>query len=459
MYKNFAPKFPGRYLSSNVNITVPTGVDGKNQSVPVGSRYAKFQTLFGRKVTSLGVLFNFAGNDVGTTVQPVAAMVNETWFKEAIAEEPDFFLLVGHMPVSKDNWPVVHEAIRAVHPHTPIMIFGGHTHIRDCQMLDGRTMALESGRYMETVGWMSMNLPTKHTPPTQNVTFSRRYLDPNRVTYEFHTTHSNRTFDTFGGQFITAGLELLSKAFNLASTFGTAPHDYTLSRSPYPSDDSVLSLLASNATPVALAQNNSRAASPHYVVVNSGAIRFDLYAGPFTKNDQLVVSPFTDGFLYIPGVLASVAEQVLPLLNHYGSDKRDLESAREADLYARGWVGSRYNNWLARQSAEPGALERRAAGNLTLGYVTKDGCPGVGDDTAHAPMPYYDAPDYIASAFPNVSASTPIDLVFVDFIESGVVSLLNKAQNATKYTTADVKTYSPLLINEVLGVYAQVAWK
>jgi 2',3'-cyclic-nucleotide 2'-phosphodiesterase (5'-nucleotidase family) len=49
----------------------------------------------------------------------------------------------------------VHSAIRALHPDTPIMIFGGHTHIRDCVQYDGRTMALESGRYMETVGWMS----------------------------------------------------------------------------------------------------------------------------------------------------------------------------------------------------------------------------------------------------------------------------------------------------------------
>lgn len=82
----------------------------------------------------------------------------ESWFAEAIEEEPDVFVLVGHMPVSYDNWPVVFDAIRAVHPLTPILIFGGHTHIRDCQQYDGRSMALESGRYMETIGWMSANL-------------------------------------------------------------------------------------------------------------------------------------------------------------------------------------------------------------------------------------------------------------------------------------------------------------
>jgi hypothetical protein len=65
--------------------------------------------------------------------------------------------------------PLVYHAIRDVHPDTPILIFGGHSHIRDCRafvcnilrashltmlsvQFDGRSMALESGRYMETVG-------------------------------------------------------------------------------------------------------------------------------------------------------------------------------------------------------------------------------------------------------------------------------------------------------------------
>ncbi len=47
--------------------------------------------------------------------------------------------------------------------------------------LDARSMSLESGRYMETVGWLSAKLSG---PKHKDVTFSRRYLDQNRVTYE-----------------------------------------------------------------------------------------------------------------------------------------------------------------------------------------------------------------------------------------------------------------------------------
>ncbi|KAG6875388.1 hypothetical protein C0993_009448, partial [Termitomyces sp. T159_Od127] len=238
-YLNFAPKFKGRYLSSNVNITV-ADEHGNVVNVPVGG--------IGRQITSLGVLYDFTDNDVNTTVQKVEDMVKERWFAEAIEEEPDF-----HMPVQRDNWPLVFNAVRAVHPYTPILILGGHTHIRDCGnvdhiinqynmvtllhsvQLDGRSMSLESGRYMETVGWMSAKLDNHvHTKNSKqkpkDIKFSRRYLDPNRVTYEYHTRKEKTAFDTKPGQSITAGLKALAAAFNLDFLFGTAPHDYTVNR-------------------------------------------------------------------------------------------------------------------------------------------------------------------------------------------------------------------------------------
>ena len=35
----------------------------------------------GRSITSLGVLYDFTGNDVNTTVQTVAEMVKEEWVR------------------------------------------------------------------------------------------------------------------------------------------------------------------------------------------------------------------------------------------------------------------------------------------------------------------------------------------------------------------------------------------
>jgi hypothetical protein len=273
------------------------------------------------------------------------------------------------MPISKDNWPLVFNAVRAIHPTTPIIILGGHTHIRDCNQPDARSMALESGRYMETVGWMSMKFDQDNT---KNLTFSRRYLDPNRLTYEFHTGKADQNFDTQAGKQITEGLQGLTARFNLTYEYGTAPHDFTISRSPYPSEDSLLSLLISKAAPAALSINNTRANIPRLVIANSGSLRFDVLAGPFTKNDQLTASPFTDAFLYIPGIRAGTANQVLSVLNKQGETKRSVETLEEREAYAMGNIDVRFNRWLEDMDKRNFGFEKRQAGDLTLGYVTTD---------------------------------------------------------------------------------------
>ena len=57
MYKNFAPRLNGRYLSSNVNITV-TDSRGNNVSVPVGGASRSQIFFYVRKETSdLGYLW------------------------------------------------------------------------------------------------------------------------------------------------------------------------------------------------------------------------------------------------------------------------------------------------------------------------------------------------------------------------------------------------------------------
>ena len=179
---------------------------------------------------------------------------------------------------------------------------------------------------------------------------------------------------------------------------------------PYPSNGSLLTLFAQQAMPVALTINNTRANIPNIMITNSGSQRFDVYAGPFTKNDQLTASPFTDAFLFIPNVTAGVAKQVLPALNGQGAEERRREfvemlDRRETELYKKGHVDMIYRKWLEEMDRRDG-VERRTAKNLTLGYVTQDvslntctptslqkadeddlqACPGIGDDTLHAPM-------------------------------------------------------------------------
>ena len=83
----------------------------------------------------------------------------------------------------------------------------------------------------------------------------------------------------------------------------------------------------------------------------------------------------------------------------------------------------------------------------------------MGDDVLHAPLPFHSVPDFIASKAPSVAADTPVDLVFINFIKTQILGILNTLQKVKTYTAADVQEYSPILSNQALGLYAQAVWK
>lgn len=159
---------------------------------------------------AFGVLFDFTGNSNASVVTKAATMVKQQWFLDAVdyTEPIDLFLVIGHNPVrptqSSSTLKTVFDAIRAVKPDTPVQFFGGHTHIRDFAVYDDKSTALESGRYCETVGWLSLSgvksdsykgavYPKGVPHPSQkavnvtagqmaatgnsSITYSRRYLD------------------------------------------------------------------------------------------------------------------------------------------------------------------------------------------------------------------------------------------------------------------------------------------
>lgn len=470
----FVPEANGRYLGSNVNISHASPKGGNNVTYTFGERFVKFKTDHGRKITSLGVLFNFTGADKGITVQDPAKMVLEPWFIDAIQEEPDVFLIAGHMPVRNDQFPVVVNAIRKVHPKTPIMILGGHSHIRDCTTYDANSIGLESGRYLETIGWLSMNF-TDDGP-----TFSRTYIDANRRNYAFHAGLANKPekFDTAKGKLITKQMGQVATAWNLSHVYGTAPQDYYLQRVPINDTSSLINFMANNVLPTVISTSNpDRKGVPNLVIANTGSQRFDLYAGDFTKNDQYIVSPFTDAFQYIQDVPYKYASQIINKLNNdqtaqATSRRRSVEDEDSTkELYAKGHVSHIYNQWMASQhddslsaaAADLAQLDAHAAvaaANRTLGYVTKDQCAGEGDDTIHTAIPYASMPDYVQSPVTgsNVTGDDKVDVIFLDFIASNVIRILNGLQSDRKYATSDVAPYNQYTTQDIYPLYAEQVW-
>lgn len=271
-------------------------------------------------------------------------MVNETWFQSVVASPPgpvDLFLVIGHntaeMQKTTGTFGYVHDAIRSLYPSTPIQIFGGHSHIRDFRVYDEASTALESGRYCETLGWLSMSgfsannsaytgvsapagvpHPTRKATNTSTApwTYSRRYLDWNRLTFEYHASGSqtNYTVDTAAfetplGDNTTSLIYNDRLALNLTAQLGCSPQLWCISCAEFNSSGSIYSLL-SEALSVSVV-NSSRADKARVSIINTGSVRFDLHKGPFLADDAYIVSPFDDIFVYIPDVPYSIASGAL----------------------------------------------------------------------------------------------------------------------------------------------------
>lgn len=294
VYEHFAPQWGDRYLTSNVNITLPDA-DGTPRSRPIGHRWTRFSTRVHQlNIQAYGVLFDFQLGAPGITVQDPKAMVREAWFQDSLRAHShvDAFVIAGHMPVTgHDGWNALHAAIRQVWPTTPILMLAGHTHVRDCRMLDPYAMVLESGRYLETVGWMSVsNVSAK--PPT----FARRYIDANPRNYAYHAglAHAGH-LSTARGRFVRATMDAIARAWNLTDLYGIVPRDYYLDRVPYGDPSAVLTLMTEQILPDVVRPAHPRHAdTPNLIIINSGSQRFDVFAGPFTKNDQCTCCAETD---------------------------------------------------------------------------------------------------------------------------------------------------------------------
>ncbi|OAA61616.1 serine/threonine-protein phosphatase family [Niveomyces insectorum RCEF 264] len=486
-YHQTVPNFRTNYLASNLDYLDPT--TGERRAM-APQRYRAFQTKNRRaNVLAFGFIFNFTGNAANSVVQPVQETVREPWFQRALLEEPaDLIVVIGHVGARMEELRVIYEAIRAQKPDTPIALFAGHAHVRDAVQFDDKALALASGRYFETIGWMSVS-GLAADAASRSVTFQRRYIDNNLLGLYYHSSRNASTFPTDQGRNVTATIAAARADLHLDTHYGCAPKNYWLQRRPHDHPDSVFTLLRNHVLPDAIVRKDDHARVPRLILVNTGAMRFDIFRGAFTRDTTYIVSPFVSRLHYIPDVPYELVRQVLPILNNFGPILTAMVAADEArlrgvDNAARGtdWremgVPEQYaggSNWndagilgngdgdgeTIRQKPLSGSRDHRADNGgdggdadgrppLVAGYTTRDDLGTDGDDAIHEPLPHYRLPNCIQTeaGFPADAETNPpatVDFVFFDFIENFVLqALAYAAGNNTAYkhyTPADIETY------------------
>ncbi|CUS24929.1 LAQU0S22e00320g1_1 [Lachancea quebecensis] len=426
-------KFKDAYVSSNVEF-----VTNEGKLVPFGSKYRFFRTRNREfRILALSFMFNFQRTNTRAKVTPALESLNQDWFKEVIfkypAENVDVLVVFGHMPITDpENREInqVHRRLREIYPETVIQYFGGHSHIRDFAVFDRQSTGLQSGRFSETVGFLSIT-DVKGNDPR----FFRRYLDFNKNSFAYHSRVSQSNLATEKGSRISNHLSKLRENLSLNEVVGYVPNTYYMDTKPLRSKHNIYHLLTSKVLPRLKSQQTDNTKS-RFIIINTGAIRYDLYKGNFTKDSEYIVSPFPNDWNYIE-VPLSLAEGVADYLNE-------------------GPV-------LLRSMAPPSVFKRSRPGlcpfihdpKRSKGYTTLDDYGCEGDDIPHNTEIYYDVPNVVQSVELKSGTEDTAHLVFYSFIQRDVVRALNALNRRTTvakrhYSEKDCRQYGGHATKELL---------
>jgi len=459
-HRQTVPNFNHTYIASNLDYIDPrTG--GR---MPMAQRYRRFRTKNqGIDIVAFGFLFDFTGNARNTVVQPVQETIQEAWFQHAIREDPDVFVVIGHVGVHMKEFKDIFQAIRERNPRTPILFFGGHVHVRDATSYDPFSFAIASGRYFETIGWISLD-GNLRSGPEQWLSFTRRYIDNNLLGFYHHTGLSASTFQTEHGRNVTAMIAEARRTLDLDSSFGCAPKDYWMTRVPYLHEDSIYTLLEKEVLP-GIAVNPSRADNPRLVIMNTGAIRFDIYKGAFTVDTTFIVSPFLSVLNYIPDVPYHLARKVIGLLNSGGQimdwqeprlmNIPEQQVPRPTTIYTDNMPSAAD---LVGAQVPLGGDDNNNGPALVGGYTTRDDIGNDGDDAVHAAINFYSVPNCFQAEVGVSESAVPktADLVFLDFIQPWVLAALN--YQGARYTGKDVGSYVNGSFTELMAGWIKENW-
>ncbi|KAJ8097602.1 Metallo-dependent phosphatase-like protein [Lipomyces tetrasporus] len=464
-YDMVAPHFDGRYLTSNVEIMLSNG-----SWVHIGQRSYRFTTKHqGINIMSFGFLFDFKLNCNNSRVSEVEDVVQQAWFQSAIREPGiDMFLVFGHYPIR--FWPemwAIHRAIRAVHKSIPIQYFGGHSHVRDFTVLDSRASALQAGRFLETVGWLSIEGiepgKSEDSPDyAKPLKYSRRYLDFNPYSLSFHankTLGPDGTFGTENGKAISKIIDNYRQELNLTYPFGCVPTDYLLEKAKYPGPNSLLSLMEDHVLQNLISDDKTLHGNSRLIFINSGSLRYDMYGGIFTVDSGYIVSPFDNAWLHIPSVPYSIAKKILAKLNALDHIFMELTTPISRTMTVRQQnLGDTFdinvmNSLLSTMSGPDDQEDLK-----TTGYVTIDDYGMDGDDTPHKPYPLYYLPNAITTedAFPS-DGSEPdrVDVVFLDFMKPFLLDALARIDSSTPMEEWKILEYGGKPVKELIKDYVR----
>ena len=112
-------------------------------------------------VLVFGFLLTWTSHDTNAYVTPIASHLKESWFAEAFSvANVKLIVCVCHIDTPNAEVTGVMNHMKKGKPNTPITLLTGHGHVKRTSVPGEDAFAMETGRYLESVGIVSFDLNT-----------------------------------------------------------------------------------------------------------------------------------------------------------------------------------------------------------------------------------------------------------------------------------------------------------
>ncbi|XBW37020.1 hypothetical protein QEN19_002600 [Hanseniaspora menglaensis] len=413
-----AAKGNEKYVSSNVEFFDKS----LNEWVSFGSKYRYFETANNKKVLALSFLFDFNRFNELTKVTSIEEELKKEWvLKDLLTkfndDNIDLLIVFGHLPIQhgqNQELLYLHDFLRKHFKTSIIQYFGGHSHIRDFISIDNNSTAMQSGRFCETLGFVSLNVDKKPN-------FFRKYLDFNKQSFDFHLNNINANpIDWSNKNGISKKIDNIYQILQLEEVKGFIPNTYYTNNKPLTSKFNLYNFLVNTILPK-LEKPVGRETIKRMITINTGLIRFDLLEGNFTKNTKYQLSPYDNKWKVI-SIPYRFAKQIEAFLNSQTQilSLAVVQPKLKMHVYAE---SNEQTNFETKVSCE-NTKSINEKYNLPLGPVTCDDFGCDGEDTLHKPLNFFRMPNVVQYSDNVIGETEEVDFVYLDFFEIEVFRAL-----------------------------------
>jgi len=222
-------------------------------------------------------------------------------------ENVDMIICTMHIaPQTPPELQQIYTAIRSYHPNTPVVMFSGHSHVMYFEQLDENCFTLESGKYFEVIGLVEFDLEAG-----QFENFAYQWIETSLENFYQLSGTTEDDFLTPSGQRTKDMIEYYTNVLHLNDTLGCSPQFYDPDKVIF-EPLSLYNLYIEAVVPTMVF--NSSLPNTQFFISNTATLRYPLYNGRVNVNDIYSISPFSDSYLYYPGLTGLQLQELVRTL-------------------------------------------------------------------------------------------------------------------------------------------------